>query len=171
MPLIDVPLPFILAQRRNKWVCALKNALAASKIYGPAGDPDAPAGTQQVTLIPYHDPAETSPESTFPSQNVGPELARTNYAFSDTRAARLEQGTANVFGEEDDLRSGMSGGPSLIGTPAMGVSRLPGEAGLRSRRGPGNVTPPLPGQGQQQSQAHWAPANEEIEMVQPPVRH
>lgn len=163
------------AQRRNKWICALKNALAAAKIYGPGGDPNAPGGPQQVTLVPYHDPS--APQSPAPAI-YEPEPERTDYAFSDARAARIAQGTANVFGDDDDMRHG---GVSGIATPAAGLSRLNLNAGLdsaestlRSRKG--TTTPPGPSPTGGQTQTHdkppkWAPANEEIEMVQGPSKH
>ena len=45
------------AQRRNKWVCALKSSLAKLRIFGPAGDPHAGAGpaVQKYTQVPYED--------------------------------------------------------------------------------------------------------------------
>ena len=44
-----------LAQRRNKWVCALKVNLAKVKMFGPTGDPDAKAPPTQYTLVPWED--------------------------------------------------------------------------------------------------------------------
>ncbi|CEQ41695.1 SPOSA6832_03430, partial [Sporobolomyces salmonicolor] len=44
------------AQRRNKWVCALKVAMGELQIFGPAGAGDpapAPAEPTQYTLVPY----------------------------------------------------------------------------------------------------------------------
>lgn len=43
------------AQRRNKWVCALKTSMAKVKIFGPAGDPNAPSGPSKYTLVPYEE--------------------------------------------------------------------------------------------------------------------
>ena len=34
--------PHPTANRRNKWICALKASMAKVRIFGPAGDPDAP---------------------------------------------------------------------------------------------------------------------------------
>jgi len=41
----------ITARRRNKWVCALKATLTELKIFGPGGDPDKAAATQQVSVV------------------------------------------------------------------------------------------------------------------------
>ncbi|KAH9948995.1 Mechanosensitive ion channel-domain-containing protein [Amylocystis lapponica] len=41
------------AMRRNKWICALKEALHASQVFGPTGDPDAPPAPERYTLIPW----------------------------------------------------------------------------------------------------------------------
>lgn len=43
------------AQRRNKWICALKTSMQKAKIYGPGGNPDVQAGPTKYTLIPYED--------------------------------------------------------------------------------------------------------------------
>ncbi|GAA5915882.1 hypothetical protein JCM5296_002522 [Sporobolomyces johnsonii] len=46
------------AQRRNKWVCALKVAMGELQIFGPAGAGDpapAPAEPTQYTLVPYEE--------------------------------------------------------------------------------------------------------------------
>ncbi|KAJ7924831.1 hypothetical protein B0H13DRAFT_1976209 [Mycena leptocephala] len=39
----------VVAKRRNKWLCALKAALAEVGIYGPSGNPHAEPGTQRYT--------------------------------------------------------------------------------------------------------------------------
>jgi hypothetical protein len=42
-----------LAKRRNKWICALKTALAEVGIYGPSGNPDVPPPTSRYTQVPW----------------------------------------------------------------------------------------------------------------------
>ena len=42
-----------LVKRRNKWVCALKTALAELEIYGPTGNPDAEPAPKLYTQIPW----------------------------------------------------------------------------------------------------------------------
>ena len=44
---------FGLAKRRNKWICALKTALAEVKICGPNGDPNAPPVVSRYTKVPW----------------------------------------------------------------------------------------------------------------------
>lgn len=41
------------AKRRNKWICALKAALAEVKIYGPTGDPNPPPSVTRYTQVPW----------------------------------------------------------------------------------------------------------------------
>ncbi|TFK44710.1 Mechanosensitive ion channel-domain-containing protein [Crucibulum laeve] len=41
------------AKRRNKWICALKAALAEVNIYGPKGNPGAPPGVTRYTEVPW----------------------------------------------------------------------------------------------------------------------
>ncbi|KAF9460703.1 hypothetical protein BDZ94DRAFT_1169180 [Collybia nuda] len=41
------------AKRRNKWICALKAALAELAIYGPKGNPDPPPSTTRYTKVPW----------------------------------------------------------------------------------------------------------------------
>ncbi|KAG6811897.1 hypothetical protein H0H92_005355 [Tricholoma furcatifolium] len=51
-PAFDV---VVKAKRRNKWICALKTALTELKIYGPSGNPNAPASTIRYTQVPYEE--------------------------------------------------------------------------------------------------------------------
>ncbi|ETW80431.1 Mechanosensitive ion channel [Heterobasidion irregulare TC 32-1] len=43
----------ITAKRRNKWITALKTALAEVFVYGPKGNPDAAEKPKQYTLVPW----------------------------------------------------------------------------------------------------------------------
>lgn len=43
----------LIAKRRNKWMCALKTALAEVKIYGPSGNPDGPPIVSRYTKVPW----------------------------------------------------------------------------------------------------------------------
>ncbi|KAF8326601.1 Mechanosensitive ion channel-domain-containing protein [Cantharellus anzutake] len=92
-------------QRRNKWICALKNALKASKIYGPTGNPNA---AKEDTLAPYQEAgiakAPTSPE---PFVSSSPSIGRTDFQFTDKNSAILP-GATNVFGEEGELRTSVA---------------------------------------------------------------
>lgn len=116
---------FHTAQRRNKWICALKTSLAAVKIYGPAGNPDAPPSTKQVTLVPWEE--VHSEGFKFPEPV---DTGRTNWQFSDKNAA-LANETANIYGEDQEIR---------MPTPTPGNSRTP-DASLRARNLPGGSSP------------------------------
>ncbi|KAJ2925115.1 hypothetical protein H1R20_g11975, partial [Candolleomyces eurysporus] len=41
------------AKRRNKWICALKQALAEVNIYGPSGNPNPPPAVTRYTQVPW----------------------------------------------------------------------------------------------------------------------
>lgn len=43
----------VIAKRRNKWLCALKTALAEVKIFGPSGNPHAPPEVSRYTEVPW----------------------------------------------------------------------------------------------------------------------
>lgn len=62
-------------QRRNKWICALKNALADCEIYGPGGagnpDPGEDAPTK-YTLVPYEPPAPPPAEPSAAAAETTP---------------------------------------------------------------------------------------------------
>jgi len=42
-----------IAKRRNRWMCALKTALAEVKIYGPKGNPRAPLPVTRYVNVPW----------------------------------------------------------------------------------------------------------------------
>lgn len=41
------------AKRRNKWICALKQAMAEVHVHGPSGDPAARPRVKPYTLVPW----------------------------------------------------------------------------------------------------------------------
>ncbi len=49
---------FLTAKRRNRWICALKEALAEVKIFGPKGDPNTIAGPVKYTEVPWKEVQE-----------------------------------------------------------------------------------------------------------------
>ena len=92
-----------IAQRRNKWICALKNALTASKIFGPSGDPNAAAAPQQITLVPYETPdGGTGSFNPLPHSDTAVTLGRTDFDFTDRNTAFLPQNMGNIFGAEEE---------------------------------------------------------------------
>lgn len=121
-------------------------------MFGPGGDPNAPpAAPQEITLVPYNDAKDAPLFPVAQSVHSGQDHmtadagGRTQWAFSDTRAALLGSGSGNVFGEEDDLRAA----PDAIGsggarTPGMPVpSTNASTSSLRDPRGEGG--PAVPG--------------------------
>ncbi|EIM20247.1 hypothetical protein WALSEDRAFT_21049 [Wallemia mellicola CBS 633.66] len=48
----------LYTQRRVKWMVAMKIALSESKIFGPAGDPDAPPIPARYMKVPYETPGK-----------------------------------------------------------------------------------------------------------------
>jgi hypothetical protein len=86
-------------------MCALKNALAASKIYGPSGDPDAAAAPQQITLIPYEVAGSpgggTETPNPFPRSEAAVTLDRTDFDFLDRSGGSLPHNAGNIFGMEE----------------------------------------------------------------------
>ena len=42
-----------IAKRRNRWICALKTALAEVKIYGPKGNPHALPPITRIVNVPW----------------------------------------------------------------------------------------------------------------------
>ncbi|KAK4046937.1 hypothetical protein OIV83_005728 [Microbotryomycetes sp. JL201] len=110
------------AQRRNKWICAMKLAMASLQIYGPggAGDPaPAPADITRTTTVPWNEakhlfePADKKDDGTVADETVKSPVS----AEAPTRGDVLRSGRAiqlsdpnEVFEDEagpfDDARRG-----------------------------------------------------------------
>ncbi|KAI0371035.1 hypothetical protein BV20DRAFT_942709 [Pilatotrama ljubarskyi] len=96
------------AQRRNKWICALKASMEKVKIFGPGGDPNAPAGPQKYTLVPYEEvvKAEEEAKSHAPSRSASSAELRiptNDWTFADPKSAIVDA-SQDVFGENDQVR-------------------------------------------------------------------
>ncbi|TFK87099.1 hypothetical protein K466DRAFT_491520 [Polyporus arcularius HHB13444] len=96
------------AQRRNKWICALKASLEKLKIYGPSGDPNAAAGPTKYTKVPYEDVLKKEQEDArhAPQPSAGSELhiPKSDWTFADQNSA-IADGSQDVFGESDQVSS------------------------------------------------------------------
>ncbi|KZV69518.1 hypothetical protein PENSPDRAFT_676041 [Peniophora sp. CONT] len=74
----------IKARRRNKWICALKQHLADSGVYGPEGNPNKPSdGPKEYTLVPWDEvrnkqTAQTMPQPSPTMPSAGWRLASEN---------------------------------------------------------------------------------------------
>ncbi|KAI0779722.1 Mechanosensitive ion channel-domain-containing protein [Fomes fomentarius] len=133
------------AQRRNKWICALKASMEKVKIYGPGGNPNVQSGPTKYTLVPYdevrreeRDAAKRQPTSGSSMSEL--HIPKSDWTFADQNSAIVDD-SQDVFGERDQLYmtgprqtpSGMRPGP----LPTMSNSDAPPM--------PTAVTMPTPG--------------------------
>jgi len=90
------------SKRRNMWMCALKTTLKEVGIFGPKGDPSAPAAPTQYTLVPWE---EANPKNSEPKPDPGglkePVLPKTDYNFSDKNAS-LRDNADNIYGDDQE---------------------------------------------------------------------
>ncbi|KAI0769601.1 Mechanosensitive ion channel-domain-containing protein [Trametes elegans] len=96
------------AQRRNKWICALKASMAKVKIYGPGGDPGAPSGPTKYTLVPYEEVVRKEEEekrkNLKPSQSTADlRIPTSEWTFADMNSAIVDT-SQDVFGEDNQVR-------------------------------------------------------------------
>jgi hypothetical protein len=118
------------AQRRNKWICALKNALHQTQIWGPGGNPDSgPEEPKRITLVPYESLENQSsgdikmPIPTHSHEGTtgsGRGVPKGDWAFSDKNAVILDD-SRDVFGETEELHM-----PTPQGTLNTGVATATG---------------------------------------------
>ncbi|KAI0743906.1 Mechanosensitive ion channel-domain-containing protein [Daedaleopsis nitida] len=98
------------AQRRNKWICALKASMEKVKIYGPSGNPNAGSGPTKYTLIPYEDVLRQERDAANAAkhqQNPGNSISelhipKSDWTFADPNSAVVDD-SQDVFGERDQL--------------------------------------------------------------------
>ncbi|TBU64491.1 Mechanosensitive ion channel-domain-containing protein [Dichomitus squalens] len=147
------------AQRRNKWVCALKASMEKLKIFGPGGDPHAAAGPTKYTVVPYEEvlrQEEASKHNAHPSNSSSMELQvpKSDWTFADQNSAIVDD-SQDVFGESEQL---YMTNPRQMTMPAPGQRPTPGTEGM-----PMAVTMPAP--------STTSPAQmEEIELTTPRSR-
>ncbi|EPQ57543.1 hypothetical protein GLOTRDRAFT_74415 [Gloeophyllum trabeum ATCC 11539] len=96
----------VKARRRNKWICALKTALADCHIYGPKGNPDAIPAPSRITLVPW-DKVERDDEAKLATQQpddkeAGPEMPKGGWNLTD-KNAELAGDSEDVWGEGDEV--------------------------------------------------------------------
>ncbi|KAA1474278.1 hypothetical protein DENSPDRAFT_840858 [Dentipellis sp. KUC8613] len=92
------------AKRRNKWVCALKTALAEVKIFGPEGDPDAVPAPTRYTLVPWEQVEADERRAAFNKAPAPPmPEAMTMPTFTNSNAVLLA-GSEDIFGEAHELQ-------------------------------------------------------------------
>ncbi|TFK26462.1 hypothetical protein FA15DRAFT_667337 [Coprinopsis marcescibilis] len=90
----------VKAKRRNKWICALKETLAATQVYGPKGNPNPPPGVTRYTEVPWADiQAEDHKAAMEQAQKQQVDNPHTgSWKLSDKNAA-IADPTDAVFGE------------------------------------------------------------------------
>ncbi|KAH9858627.1 Mechanosensitive ion channel-domain-containing protein [Lenzites betulinus] len=148
------------AQRRNKWICALKSSMDKVKVYGPAGNPNATSGPAKYTLVPYEEVLRTEeaargapPPMPTPGTLHEMHIPTAQWAFTDPKNAIVDP-SQDVFDENDQLymtRPRMPAEPPVstpIPTPSIPMPSTSAHA--------------VPVQRQQQLQAM-----EEIELMTP----
>ncbi|KAL1942695.1 hypothetical protein VTO73DRAFT_4935 [Trametes versicolor] len=107
------------AQRRNKWICALKTSMEKVKIFGPAGDPNAPSGPSKYTLVPYEEVVrkeEAEKAHATPPGMHDNRFPTADWMFSDPKSTIVDP-TQDVFGENDQLYMTGPRNQTPAGTP------------------------------------------------------
>jgi len=100
-------LNFWTAKRKNKWICALKAAMADIKIYGPTGDPNAKS-TSRYTIVPWEliseqDRREESQAFPVPPGIIQePRIPVSNWNLTDSNII-LVDGGGDVFDEGSEV--------------------------------------------------------------------
>ncbi|CAE7191361.1 unnamed protein product [Rhizoctonia solani] len=99
-------------KRRNKWVCALKTAMAELKIHGPSGDPSAKPGPTKYTQIPWEEVKEMErTQMPLPDLSTSePRIPRGEWSFTDQDAMILDR-RQDVFDEADEFSFPMAPTP------------------------------------------------------------
>ncbi|KAJ4002056.1 Mechanosensitive ion channel-domain-containing protein [Lentinula boryana] len=126
----------VKAKRRNKWICALKEALADVGIYGPAGNPNATSQPKRYTEVPWEevkraDQGKTSRPLSMPAPAGGWRLSDNNPSLRDAAGDDAD----NVF--DDDVNEltmpEPRRSPSASSTYASGPARMPQAAPMPSQ--------------------------------------
>src|SRR5258706_240954 len=80
------------AKRKNKWICALKAAMADIKVFGPTGDPNPKPPTSRYTIVPWDLISEqdrlkeAAPHSTLPGMQ-DPRASVGDWNLTDSNTA------------------------------------------------------------------------------------
>lgn len=96
------------AQRRNKWICALKSSLEKLKIFGPDGNPNAQTAPTKYTQVPYEEvlrQEEAAKRAQHPSNSSSMSelhIPKSDWTFADQNSAIVDD-SQDVFGEQDQV--------------------------------------------------------------------
>jgi hypothetical protein len=88
------------------WICALKTAMSELKIFGPSGDPNAPATAQQVTLVPWETFQAASKKEDTGDAGLG-DTPRGKWQLADKNTVMVDP-AQDVFGETNEVRMNCS---------------------------------------------------------------
>ncbi|PPR07380.1 hypothetical protein CVT26_013696 [Gymnopilus dilepis] len=97
------------AQRRNKWICALKAILGELKIYGPSGDPNPPPAVTRYTEVPWdliqaEDRKKARKDESQPVEDQRPPSG--GWELGDKNTAILDNAD-DVFGDANGVSHGI----------------------------------------------------------------
>ncbi|GAW01584.1 serine threonine protein kinase [Lentinula edodes] len=123
----------VKAKRRNKWICALKQALADVGIFGPAGNPDATTKPKQYTEVPWEEVKhaeqnKTSRPMRMPAPAGGWRLSENNPSLRDD--------SDNVFDDDADeqvMRSSWRSPTADSDYASLSTPRMPHAAPMPSQ--------------------------------------
>ncbi|KAJ4467895.1 Mechanosensitive ion channel-domain-containing protein [Lentinula edodes] len=123
----------VKAKRRNKWICALKQALADVGIFGPAGNPDATTKPKQYTEVPWEEVKhagqnKASRPMRMPAPAGGWRLSENNPSLRDD--------SDNVFDDDADeqvMRSSWRSPTADSDYASLSTSRMPHAAPMPSQ--------------------------------------
>jgi len=73
-------------KRRNRWLCALKTALAEANVYGPKGDPNSTPWPTRYTQVPWELVKEEDNEAVTKQASAEHESMKTDWRLSDREA-------------------------------------------------------------------------------------
>ena len=96
------------AQRRNKWICALKSSMEKLKIYGPDGDPNGQTPPTKYTQVPYEEvlrQEEAAKRAQHPSNSSSMSelhIPKSDWTFADQNSAIVDD-SQDVFGEREQV--------------------------------------------------------------------
>ncbi|PCH43751.1 hypothetical protein WOLCODRAFT_104096 [Wolfiporia cocos MD-104 SS10] len=107
----------LTATRRNKWISALKEAMAKAKVFGPAGDPDAIPAPERRTVVPWekvdeedHKKLADIAKDKESTSGKDSQMPAQNWNLTDQEAVIMDD-TPEIFGENASTTS-FSTGPS-----------------------------------------------------------
>lgn len=89
-------------QRRNKWICALKGALKDLKIFGPSGDPAAPADPKEYTQVPWDEVVAKKNQAAAQPTTREPLIPKGDFHLIDKNQVVLDQ-SQDVYGEGREM--------------------------------------------------------------------